>query len=366
MSIESRLRHVNISRRARLLSLPVTGLVVLTLGVSGCSSETSSGDATASSSAASTDEPATPGSTTGAVSPADAASASAEWLAHAAAAPGAFETEYEGVVYPDDGLRADVVLSLLAAGDATTAGTVAAPLVDPVAVSTYVGDGQATLYAGSTAKLAAVVSALGQDPYAVGGRDLVAELQAQQAPSGRFTDLGEADYSHTISQSWAVLALSAVDEAPPAAVEFLATQQCASGGFPAQLSDAPTGDCEADVDATAFAISALTAADGDFAARAAALAWLAETADEGGSWAAAGTTEPSVNSTSVVAAAFADAGQDATRALDWLAGQAIADGTDAGAFPLAAGDDAGDLRATAQAVLALSGSGLAQVLDVQG
>lgn len=329
-------------------ALPLSALVAAAaLTLTACSSTPEAADATTSSSA----------------SPSVATSAS-EWLVDAAGDDGIFVTEFDGQVYPDPGLTADAVLALLATGDAADAEVFAESLTDPAVVASYVGDGTTSLYVGSTAKLAATLAATGLDPRAVAGRDLLSELAGREGATGRFTDLGTDDYSQTVSQAWGVLALSQAGEVPAAAVDFLAAQQCDGAGYPAQLADAPTGSCEADADATAFAVSALVAAGTDAGAPevAGALTWLTDAArsdDDGQYWIAADTAEPSVNSTAVVTVALRDAGEEDERALEWLEAQAASSGADAGAFTVGGVPDA---RATAQALLALSGTGLTGLL----
>lgn len=292
-----------------------------------------------------------------------AAETAATWLVTAAAGAPILQTEFDGVAYDDYGLTADVVLALLAVGDTAAAEPFATALADPATVSMYAGDGTTAQYAGATAKLLATLDAAGIDASDLAGRDLVAELTALQAPSGRFSDLGPDDYSSTVSQAWAVLALGATAEAPQAAVDYLTAQQCAGQGFPIQLADASPADCVPDVDATAFAVAALLDAGtpADAPAVADALAWLeaTSTTDAAGQyWAATGTTDPSINSTALVAAAMTDAGTDSAAVIGWLEAQVLT-GADAGAFPLAGTPD---VRTSAQATFALAGTGFSGLL----
>jgi hypothetical protein len=330
-----------------LRALPLTGLVALAaITLSACSS-------------ASSPEPS-PTETTG---PPPAVVSSA-WLTAQAGDDGLFVTEFDGETYPDPGLTADVALALTAAGEPADAASVAQALADPDVVTSYVGDGATSLYVGSVAKLAATLTVAGLDPAEATGRDLLAELGAREAATGRFTDLGEADYSQTVSQSWAVLALSQAGEAPSTAVDFLGAQQCDGQGYPAALTDEPTGTCEADADATGFAVSALVAAGVplDDPRVAGGVAWLtgsAQSDDDGQYWLSAEPAEASVNSTAVVAIALRDGGEDDAEAIAWLEAQMVDAGDDAGAFAVAGVPDA---RATSQALVALAGTGLAGLL----
>ncbi|MBI9114230.1 prenyltransferase/squalene oxidase repeat-containing protein [Sanguibacter suaedae] len=329
-------------RRAVLVTASLVALVL-----SGCSSDPEGTDAPSASVSADA------GTT------ADHAQASATWLADLSDGQ-VVETEFDGATYPDQGLTADIVLALTAAGDTAGAAELATALAAPDVVLGYVGDGQDALYAGSLAKLVTVLDTAGLDPRNVDGRDLVAELEGLEAPTGRFSDRGADDYSHTVSQAWALLASSTVGEGTPSGTAYLVAQQCTDGGYPAQLADEPDGDCEGDVDATAFSVSALVAAGEDPEAETVsrALGWLDSVRlqeDSGAAWAASGEETPNTNSTAVVVSALEDAGQDGSAGRDWLVGQVGEDGT----FAVAGEPDA---RATAQATIALAGTGLAQVL----
>ena len=291
------------------------------------------------------------------------AQTAAAWLVTAADGAPLLQTEFDGVTYDDYGLTADVALALLAAGDSAAAEPFVAALAAPETLAMYVGDGASAQYAGATAKLLATLVTAGLNGTDLGGRDLVAELLALQAPSGRFSDLGADDYSTTVSQAWALLALGATDGAPQTAVDYLTAQQCTGEGFPIQLADVSPVDCASDVDATAFAVAALLDAGVPASAPAVAesLAWLEATSatDEAGQyWVAAGTTDPNVNSTALVAVALTDAGSDSAAATGWLESQMLT-GADAGAFPLAG---APDTRTSAQATFALAGTGFSSLL----
>ncbi|SDD03021.1 hypothetical protein SAMN05216410_2670 [Sanguibacter gelidistatuariae] len=335
-------------------SVPLVAVAATFLALAGCSGTDSPSASTppTSPSATATSEDAAPSQA--------AAETAAAWLVTSAAGASILQTEFDGTAYDDYGLTADVTLALLAVGDVDSAQTFAAALAAPDAVAAYIGDGATAQYAGSTAKLLATLATSGIDTSDLGGRDLVSELVALQAPSGRFSDLGADDYSITVSQAWAVLALNATAEAPQAAVDYLTAQQCAGAGFPEQLSDVSPADCVPDVDATAFAVSALLGAGVPVGAPAVAdsLAWLetARSTDAAGqSWAAAGSEDANINSTSVVAAALTDADVDTAPVLSWLESQIITTGADTGAFPLAG---TANVRVSAQATLALAGTGL--------
>lgn len=293
-----------------------------------------------------------------------AAAAAAAWLVTATDGASIVQTEFDGTSYDDYGLTADVTLALLATGDSASASTFATALAAPEAVTAYVGDGSTVQYAAQTGKLVATLETAGTDTSDLDGRDLVSELAALQAESGRFSDLGAEDYSSTISQSWALIALATTAEAPQAGIDYLTAQQCAGAGFPAALSEEAPADCVSDVESTAFAVSALlesgTAADAPVVTE--AVAWLESAAssdDAGTFWTTTGTEDANVNSTALAAVALVDAGQDVAGATTWLESQMVADGPDAGAFTLAGEPD---LRASAQATLALAGTGFLALL----
>lgn len=341
-------------------SVPLLSVALATtvLALAGCAGSDSPATATEKASSA-----ASATATTPAGSSQSAPETAAAWLMTAAAGAPILQTEFDGVAYDDYGLTADVVLALIAVGDATSAEPFATALAAPAAVAMYIGDGATAQYAGSTAKLLATLDAAGADVSDVAGRDLTAELTALLAPSGRFSDLGADDYSTTVSQAWAVLALGATAEAPQVAVDYLTSQQCADQGFPVQLADVVTADCVSDVDATAFAVSALIEAGvpADAPAVVGALTWLEETSTSAGAdqfWATADTTDANINSTALVAGALTDAGGDSGPVLAWLETQMLT-GSDLGAFPLAG---VPDVRTSAQATLALAGMGLSGLL----
>ncbi len=172
----------------------------------------------------------------------------------------------------DYGLTADVVLAL----DSAKVGKAAARRATR-ALSThvlaYTGGGDATeFYAGSFAKLIVVAAAQGVDPTAFGTgprKDLVANLRALECgtrtrtdcpagTAGRFSDRSQfGDFSNPITQSLAVIALERATRrgASRNAVSYLLGEQCANGAFPEKFG---TTACAPSVDATGFAVQALT------------------------------------------------------------------------------------------------------------
>ncbi len=296
-------------------------------------------------------------------------------------AAGGHHYVYPGSTYLDGGNTVDAVLALDGAGagqDEAAAAT--AYLV--AHLGDYIGSGGET-YAGPTAKALLAVLAQGLDPHAVGGTtDLLATLEGLQTPSGRFSDVSAyGDYSNTIGQALAIIALArAGAPVPAAAVDFLGPQQCSDGGF---RIDPTAGDCTSDPDATGFAVQALLAVPVvptlDTAASAGAgLDHLVAVQGADGGFTSASGGE-NANTTGVAAQAFAAAGRTAPldRAQGFLAAlqydcsfpAALRGGiaftsadhaTRASAGSTATPED-GDLRATPQAALGLAGGTLASV-----
>jgi LPXTG-motif cell wall-anchored protein len=266
-------------------------------------------------------------------------------------------TEYD---FDDAGLTADVVFALAGAGLGSEAIRDASAWL-ATQVGGYTGTASAEagitgVYAGATAKLILVASTTGADPRAFGGTDLVTQLAAREQADGRFTDDSSfGDFSNTITQSLAILALHRAAGTSPsaAAVALLAEQACDDGSFPQDLSPA---SCTGSVDATGYAVQAL-AAVGHTAAVDAATGWLAATQGADGGFGNA-------NSTGLAAVALTlgdeDAALEAARA--YLIGLQ-ADCTDerAGAILFDAADGGDPIRATSQAIPGLVGSSLASV-----
>lgn len=274
-------------------------------------------------------------------------------------------------------------------------------------VSVYVGTepcSKATsLSAGSVAKLALGVAAAGGDPMNVGGRNLIADLQCLQVPSGgekgRFKDKGAFDFSNVFGQSLAIIALKACAEgscaSPPSlgttlnnAASYLRGQQCTENGsegvagafrsamglgagtcnsktpFP---SESEFNENAVDIDSTGFAIEALFA-HGSLASLAAASGageWMWEERVPTGppsrihwesfcSFSEPKAKFPSVNSTALAIMGASEVGLGITAAQDWLA-DAVASGSNRG-LPSCGATGDGDVLATAQGILGLYGT----------
>ncbi|HEV7655934.1 MAG TPA: prenyltransferase/squalene oxidase repeat-containing protein [Mycobacteriales bacterium] len=301
----------------------------------------------------------------------DPADAAAGWLAGRLTDGSHFVQDFgDAGVFPDQGLTLDAVLAFAAAGSGGTNATAGmAWLAQGTTLVDYVGDGTTFSDIGALAKVAYAAEVTGGDGHSVAGIDVLGRLSAQLTASGRFSNVpAEADNSNAFGQALAQLALARTpDGVPAAAVTFLAGSQCPGGGFPLDYGQAT---CVPDPDATAMVVQALALPGGNAAAAGRGLDWLVSRQAADGSLDGSGPTEgvQNANSTGLAAEAFRAGGRTgpADAAVGWLRSQqlgctgpvaqqgAIAyDGT---------GFDPGNAdRATAQAILGLSGIGLADL-----
>ncbi|MGR3936993.1 prenyltransferase/squalene oxidase repeat-containing protein [Streptomyces sp. BRA346] len=178
-------------------------------------------------------------------------------------------------------------------------------------------------------------------------------------------------------QSLALLAQDAVGVKPAAsAVDWLAGQQCADGGFAAYRAD--TGKaCDPKkgefTDATGAAVQALAAVGGRSSAVEKGIGWLKRSQNEDGGWGMNPGGTSDANSTSVAVGAFAAAGMDPVEVASAASGKSPYDALlglqldcsakagQRGAFAYTSGKGkpaANDL-ATVSAALATRGSGFA-------
>jgi hypothetical protein len=286
------------------------------------------------------------------------APAAAGWLADQLV-DGKF-LRFAGTEFAAPGLTIDAVLAFAAAGVAGDAAAAATGwLAEPAVVSGYVGDGTVEAYAGPHAKLAFAAQVQGLDPATFGGVDLPARLLTLLDSDGRFSDRSEfGDFSNAFSQSFAILALAGTPAGvPPEAVAFQLAAECPDGGFPEQFGTDP---CASDVDSTAMVVQALLAVGADPTA---AVDWLAGQQHADGGF---GSDAGNANSTGLAAQALRAAGRDgpADRAVGFLLSlQVGCAGPDdqRGSIRTSAEADGDVPRATAQAVLGLVGTGLAEL-----
>lgn len=242
----------------------------------------------------------------------------------------------------DVGTLVDILLAYAAADDPATN-------ADASAVRDRIGAGAADYVAGgpeAAAKVAIMAEALGEDPRAVGGQDLVATVSDAVGEDGAF-----GAFPGPFATGLGAVALHrAGEQVPDAMISHLLTYANEDGGF----GFAPGGP--SDADSTALALLALLTVDSPdaTAARDGAIAWASENQAEDGSW----QGYVPVNSTAVMASALTSAGEDPGEAVAWLA----AAQDESGAFP-SGGEGASGVMAATQAVLGLAG---VSYLDVQG
>lgn len=229
---------------------------------------------------------------------------------------------------------------ILALTSRKVAAGVAAAATDAFApnVASYISPaGGATRSAGAVAKVALVAQAQNRDAANFGGENLLAtlaSLKSDVAPhAGRYRDAageGGSDWSGSFSQSLALLVTSRSGTIAPDAVEYLVDLQCDNGGFPYSPAEA-TGRCatnsDADNDATAMAVQALTAAGvagvpGASAAVEKAADFLVAAQGADGSFNAPPWVGINANTTGLAGQALRLAGRTAAadKATSWLSG----------------------------------------------
>ena len=255
--------------------------------------------------------------------PASSASGSTSSAAHyleqqLAAGGDHFSVEAGGTVYADHGVTADAVLALAAAGTGQAGAAKATAYLREHAADYVTFGTPGDVASGSVAKLLNLTVVQDLDPRDFGGYDLIDTLESLESENGRFSDVSAwRDFSNVLGQSLALIGLERAGVSPSAAaVDFLEAQQCPGGGFQLYM-DAPCTDAAtSDPDATAFAVQALIAADGDSAAITAGLDFLAaKQGADGGLGGGAPQTAPNANSTGLAGQAFLAGGRTAQAAL---------------------------------------------------
>jgi hypothetical protein len=261
----------------------------------------------------------------------------------------------DGIVHNDEydfddlGLSADVAFALEAVGGHDATVTQVVDAIEPAVENWVAGFPSTRVYAGSVAKMVAVVQAADQDPESYNGTNQVDRLEGlvSSAPTlnGRLQDAGvdpdspfDADFVNVISQSFAVRALTNAGSTRAGdATTFLLQQQCDDGSFRSSLTE-DTGAAEqgcaageaGEVDTTALAvINILETPDAPLTARGAAYlaaSWLKSQQAADGSF-SAGALGTNSNTTGLAGWALGEAGQDAaaTKAASWLRGLQVAD-----------------------------------------
>ena len=264
-----------------------------------------------------------------------------------------------GTDVTDYGLSMDAAIALAASGRAGDAQRAVTDFVLAHA-DRYTGIGTRYASGGAIGKEALLAEITGANPRDVNGHDLIAALDATVCSARSSECAGDGNYRYaqsTFAQALGVIArLRAGDTGPVARpLEFLSGLQARSGAFPSVL---PGHD--ADVDSTAAAAMALELAGRNAAAQR-ALTWIAGRQLADGSF--PGTAGHSTNSTGLAVQALSLAPtryRDAIAGADaFLARQQNPDG----GFTVASGTGRSDLRATAQVVSGASGISLGAVSD---
>ncbi|MGI8680134.1 MAG: Ig-like domain repeat protein [Jatrophihabitans sp.] len=214
--------------------------------------------------------------------------------------------------YDDQGLTADGVFGLLAAGGhQDSVDAMVGHLVGQAATYTGANDPKYGPYSGAAAKLALVADATGKNPDDFGGVDLLKILSRRVCTAaskdlyGPCTAKGDFVNAYSeISQALGVLALQAshrgadhlsFDSAP---VVRLRQLQCSDGGFTSDLIT--TGaTCKSEADATGYAVQALASVPGADAVLGKAQHYLEDT--QRGSGLFPGAAGDNANSTAIAA-----------------------------------------------------------------
>lgn len=285
-----------------------------------------------------------------------------------------------GQTFDDLGLTIDAVLGMTAAGTGGDASAAAADyLVANVTAYTGAGD---EIYASATGKMLTFTGARGLNPKDVNGVDLVAQLQGLEQANGQFTDQSEyGDFSNTLGQSFGLIGLKRAGVNPSTeSVESLLSQQCSDGGFVLDYPDEGEEgvECVSDPDATSLAVQALDAVGGHDTEVQSAATFLEDNQDGAGGVGGGTSTEASnANSTGLASVAFGLAGRDAARskALGYLESLTLGCETpqvaggiayDQASFDAMGADSESDAittRATAQALIGVTGTSYAAVTN---
>jgi len=241
--------------------------------------------------------------------------------------------------FDDYGLTLDVLMALQ---EADTQGSKQDAIVSAMRtnIKNYVYNSPSTapsggVWAGSASKALIAVQAAEKNDEDFGGVNLVSVVESTVVASG--SDRGRlkdkdipgfpdptvpADYSNLLYQSYGLQGLAQADSAKVDEVrDFLLKQQCPEGYFGLYYDE-----CKPDIDATAIAIRAMTAANADDVSGLAgpladATGWLAKQQKSDGSFGGGESTKDSnANSTGLAASALALSGKGsaAQRAAAWI------------------------------------------------
>jgi hypothetical protein len=219
---------------------------------------------------------------------------------------------------------------------------------------------------GDTAKLILLAVAARRDPRDFGGVDLVAELEAKLDNSGLY---GGLEAGNVFEQSLAILALTATERPIPAvALDWLISVQLEDGSWSWNGDTTPGSG---DSNSTALTVQALEAVGGLDAAVSPALEYLRAIQNEDGGFPYQKPSDfgsdTDANSTAYVIQALIAAGNDPTSD-NWTIGETTpvdalaALQTESGAFAWQTAVPGDNFLATVQAVPALAGKSLLDVI----
>jgi hypothetical protein len=317
----------------------------------------------------------------------DTAKAAGGWLA--GRLDGGSHVTYLG--FFDGGTTADVVFGLAAAGVGKSATADVLDFLQQPANADSYADLSAQFggpYTGSAAKAALAFVVGGRNPstVAAGGLSLTQAMKMQctsvdvSATATHYCPAVGAGLGTFSSVSESFIVLTSARLGTPlddkgTAMSWFRSLQCPNGGF---TSDVPENGCassaSADVDATAYALMALTALSSpsavDTAAATAAAGWLSATQNSDGSWTAQGVHN--TDSTGLAAAALAGIGRNTDKARGWLRAQQITTGPTVGPGATrgaldyaAASDEHSRVKATADGLLGLGTGALSTLTAAQ-
>jgi hypothetical protein len=292
-----------------------------------------------------------------------------------------FDESFGGKSFPNYGANADAIFGLAAAKVAKGKADVALNyLVDNIQAYTDLSNSDGFgPYDGSIGKLAVAAIVAGRDPAHLGGHDLIAKLHTDECaaasvpgPTPCVAAGAARNILASISESFVILAEARAGDAGPtsAAVSYFLSLQCATGGFTSGTTACGSG--AADIDATSYAIMALTALGGHPAKLHHATVWLRSHQHAKGYWVI--QNGPNVDSTGLAAAALKGAGAPIGAARHWLRAQQIRPGVPgAGAFryggkfaPTTRSATSPSVLATAQALTGLADDGSLATLTAAG
>ncbi|MDR0594973.1 MAG: hypothetical protein LBG60_17345 [Bifidobacteriaceae bacterium] len=345
--------------RRTLAALAALAAIGLASCQGGQPAPTPTASPTGSKAAAATPSPAENGT-------AERAAAAAAWLAQNLAEGSHAQYEYDGDMWSDAGLTIDAMWALVAAGDLAAAGRAGAWLAERQNAIDYAGDGEQAAYPSAMGKLALAYLTPGVEvaPGHLSAEQLADAVAARLAPEGRFRDISEwGDNSTPTGQAFDIMLLvklGRLDRLSADSVAGLIGVGCEDGSYPIMFDTDPP--CVGDVDTTAVVAQALLAA-GQAQAAERAFAYLVEAQTASGRWQSFGAD--SVNSTALAVSALSCLDSAQAKDAAALGLQALRDWQLPGssAFPAADGVE-GDLRATAQAILGLTGASYLELLAI--